>query len=246
MAEIYVILARPQKPLNIGSVVRLANNFGASGVRLTGVDDFDRHQACITAPNLEKQVSEVQCFSNFAETIADLNLTFGFSARQRKYQATIKYLTPNEAAQIAFQMQGQARKIGIVGGAEDSGLLNEEINQLDYAVTIPTSEFQSLNLAMSMSIALYEFYQVFHSENLDKIKHDFNDELANPDERKLIEHLIVEYLANIDFYKAENSDANYVTISRLLKKLTLTKQENRYLLAILKHLIYLTNQKTDI
>ena len=245
MAEIYVILARPQKPLNIGSVVRLANNFGASGVRLTGVDEFDRHQACITAPNLEKQVSQVQCYSKFADAIHDLNLTFGFTARHRKYQGTIKYLTPNEAAITAFQKHEQAPKIGIVGGAEDSGLLNEEINQLDYAVTIPTSEFQSLNLAMSMSIALYEFYQLFHSDDLHKIKHDFNDELANPDDRKMIEQLIGDYLAEIDFYKTENSDANYVTISRLLKKLTLTKQENRYLLAILKHIIYLTNKKTS-
>ena len=245
MPELYVVLARPKKPLNIGSVVRLANNFGASGVRLTGVKDFDRHQACVTAPNLEKQVSQVQCFPNFADAVKDLNLTFGFTARHRKYQGTIKYLTPNEAAQTAFKMQGQAPKLGIVGGAEDSGLLNEEINQLDFAVTIATSEFQSLNLAMSMSIALYEFYQVFHGAEVDKIEHEFNDELASPEERKLIERFIGEYLANIDFFKAENSDANYVTISRLLKKLTLTKQENRYLLAVLKHLIYLTNKKTD-
>lgn len=227
MPEIYVILARPQKPLNIGSVVRLANNFGAFGVRLTGVKDFDRHQACVTAPNLEKQVSEVQCFDNFSDAVKDLNLTFGFTARQRKYQGTVKYLTPNEAAQTAFRMQGQAPRIGIVGGAEDSGLLNDEINMLDYAVTIATSEFQSLNLAMSMSIALYEFYQVFHIAELDKIRENFNDELATPEERALTERFIGKYLANIDFFKAENSDANYVTISRLLKKMTLTKQENR-------------------
>ena len=137
-------------------------------------------------------------------------------------------MTPKEAAEIAFSMREQAPKIGIIGGAEDSGLLNDEVNQLDYAVTIPTAEFKSLNLAMAMSIALYEFFQIFNQELSAKVQTDFNDILATPDELKITENVVGEFLGNIDFFKAENSDANYVTISRLMKKMSLTNQENRY------------------
>ena len=103
MSELYVILARPQKALNIGSVVRLANNFGVTGVRTSGIEDFDRHKACITAPNLEKEVSAVQCFESFDDAIKDINLKFGFTARHRKYQGTDKICDAERSCGNRFQ-----------------------------------------------------------------------------------------------------------------------------------------------
>ena len=47
--------------------------------------------------------------------------------------------------------------IAIIFGRESNGLTNQEINQMDFIVTIPTSKkYQTMNLSHSVAIILYE------------------------------------------------------------------------------------------
>ncbi len=50
--------------------------------------------------------------------------------------------------------------LGLVFGREDSGLNAEEVNALDQLVTVPTSEYSSLNLAHAVTLLCYEAFRM--------------------------------------------------------------------------------------
>ena len=238
MPEIWIILARPKNELNIGSVVRLATNFRASGIRIAGIDDFDRQKALITAPNCEEDVKAVTCYPTMLDAVKNLQVLFGFTARLRKFQATQDYLTPGEAAEKSASELSTDCKIGLVFGSEDSGLSNDELNLCNFAVTIPTDKNQSLNLAMSVSIGLYEFFTELNKPEIRKNPFTNPENLATVEEMSRIYGYFSEFLELIKFNKYSTAEVNQNTVDRILKKLHLTQRENKFLIAVIKQMLH--------
>ena len=239
MSKVWIILARPENPLNIGSVVRLTSNFGALGVRIAGAKKFDKKKAAITAPNLEAEISKIKCFPNLEDALADIQLSFGLTARLRKFNAVVDFLPPRKAAEIAVRNSSQTHKIALVAGTEKSGLLNEELNLLNYAITIPTAQNQSLNLAQAVGIALYEFFLAFNNPKIERNPFTDPAQLASAIELQRTARFLNEFLEKIDFFKKPAAATLSVTASRILKKMKLTEQENNFVFGILKHIIRL-------
>ena len=68
-------------------------------------------------------------------------------------------MTPKEAAIKITEHGAAAGDIAIVFGRESKGLKNEELQQCQYHVNIPTSEaYSSLNLAMAVQVLSYELF----------------------------------------------------------------------------------------
>ena len=54
-------------------------------------------------------------------------------------------------------------RIGLMFGPEDAGLTNEDLDFCQFASTIPTAGFSSLNLAQAVAIHCYELYTAVHT-----------------------------------------------------------------------------------
>jgi TrmH family RNA methyltransferase len=79
----------------------------------------------------------------------------GFTARRRA--AKLRIVDPKAAAAELLEIAPDG-PVAVVFGREDSGLPNDILDRVHAAVTIPTTDHASLNLAQAVLIALYELH----------------------------------------------------------------------------------------
>ncbi|MCF0238480.1 MAG: RNA methyltransferase, partial [Sphaerochaetaceae bacterium] len=96
-------------------------------------------------------------FSTLKEALQDSILSVAATRRHGKTRKTSWY-NPEELANLINTI-GDG-KISIVFGCESNGLSDEEVNQCNLIVTIPTSDaFPSLNLSQAVQIICYSLFQ---------------------------------------------------------------------------------------
>jgi TrmH family RNA methyltransferase len=81
---------------------------------------------------------------------------FGFTARRRA--AKLRVIEPRAAAGELLDAAVDG-SVALVFGREDSGLPNDVLDRVHAAVTIPTTEHASLNLAQAALIGMYELHR---------------------------------------------------------------------------------------
>jgi len=150
-----VILYEPQDPVNIAATVRAMKNMGVSTLRLVRPCAYDPVRLEGIAHDTWDVIDRIAHFPDFDAAVADCIRLVGFTARRRS--AKWQILDPRSAAQDALAY-AEAGLIGLVFGREDSGLPNEILDRVHAAVTIPTTEHASINLAQAVLIALYELH----------------------------------------------------------------------------------------
>ena len=155
-ANIRIVLCRPIYGGNIGSVCRAMANMGLSDLVLAGTGAFDqleaRKMACWAADIL-KSCRQV---ATLAEALADCTLVFGATARMGLYRQHTR--APREWAP-AILAAAQSGKVALLFGPEDDGLSNEDLEQCNHLIRIPsTAVYPSLNLAQAVMICAYELY----------------------------------------------------------------------------------------
>ncbi len=92
---------------------------------------------------------------DLAAALAEANRAYGFTARLRSLARDPA--TPRAAAAAMAADLAAGLDIALVFGPEQSGLSNDELDQCDSLVAIPTaSGSRSLNLAAAVQIACYE------------------------------------------------------------------------------------------
>ena len=155
LAKISVVLFEPQDPVNIGATVRAMKNMGFTSLRLVKPCAYDPVRLEGIAHDTWDIIHGIEHFDTFDEAVADCVRLVGFTARRRA--AKWRLLDPKEAAEDALG-HVEAGRVGIVFGREDRGLPNEILDRIHAAVTIPTTDHASLNLAQAVLIALYELH----------------------------------------------------------------------------------------
>jgi TrmH family RNA methyltransferase len=155
LSRVAVVLYEPQDPVNIAATVRAMKNMGASTLRLVRPCAYDPVRLEGIAHDTWDVIDRIAHFPDFDEAVADCVRLVGFTARRRS--AKWQILDPRAAAIDAL---GYAEEgwVGLVFGREDSGLPNEILDRVHAAVTIPTTEHASLNLAQAVLIGLYELH----------------------------------------------------------------------------------------
>jgi TrmH family RNA methyltransferase len=155
LSRIAVVLYEPQDPVNIAATVRAMKNMGVATLRLVRPCAYDPVRLEGIAHDTWDVINRIEHFADFDAAVADCVRLVGFTARRRA--AKWQILDPKAAAEdaLAHAEQGQ---VGIVFGREDSGLPNEILDRVHAAVTIPTTEHASLNLAQAVLISLYELH----------------------------------------------------------------------------------------
>jgi tRNA/rRNA methyltransferase len=161
-----IILVRPQLGENIGMAARAMANFGLSDLRLVaprdgwGAGNPVFATAVDAAVGASAIVRHAPVFPDVAAATLDLHRLFAATARERDQAKPV--LSAEVFAAEATARGAAAEKVGILFGAERTGLTNGEVGQADAIVTFPVNPaFASLNLAQSVSLVCYECFKSF-------------------------------------------------------------------------------------
>src|SRR5262245_17411396 len=155
LSSVVVVLYEPQDPVNIAATVRAMKNMGASRLRLVRPVSYEVVRLEGIAHGTMDLIERIERYDSFDAAVADCVRVVGFTARRRA--AKLRVIDPKQAAAELLELAGEGR-VALVLGREDSGLPNEILDRVHGAVTIPTTNHASLNLAQAALIGLYELH----------------------------------------------------------------------------------------
>ena len=154
-----IVLAQPQMGENIGKAVRAMANFGLSDLRLVAPrDGWPNERAIATASGATHVLDRARVFPNVEEAIADLNLIYATTARNRHMVKPV--ITPAESGRRFRQEIGQNLTVGVLFGGERAGLSNEAVALSQTIIQVPVNpSFASINLAQAVLLISYEWHK---------------------------------------------------------------------------------------
>lgn len=139
-----VVLAGVQDPGNVGTVVRSAEAFGASGILL----------AEKTAGRFNPKAVRASAGSIFRVPMVQVKLA---EAAEKLRQHGLRLVATSSHKGTPLDEADLARGVAVFLGSEGAGLPREAMSLMDEAVAIPHSpRVESLNASIAASILLYE------------------------------------------------------------------------------------------
>jgi tRNA/rRNA methyltransferase/tRNA (cytidine32/uridine32-2'-O)-methyltransferase len=155
LASVVVVLYEPQDPVNIAATVRAMKNMGVTRLRLVRPVEYEVVRLEGIAHGTMDLIERIEHFESFDAAVADCVRLVGFTARRRA--AKLRVIDPKQAAAELLEIATEG-PVALVFGREDSGLPNEILDRVHAAVTIPTTDHASLNLAQAVLIGCYELH----------------------------------------------------------------------------------------
>lgn len=152
-----IILVTPQLGENIGMSARAMLNCGLKHLRLVAPrDGWPSERGVAASSGALDLMPAPQIFTTTKDAIADLNFVYATSGRLRHMVKPV-YTGTAAGADIKSRI-ADGQKIGILFGAERTGLLNEDLMLANAILNFPTNpEFSSLNLSQAVLLAGYEW-----------------------------------------------------------------------------------------
>lgn len=224
-----IILSRPQLGENIGAAARAMKNFGLSNLRIVAPrDGWPNKKAGIMAVGAVDILDEAGLYSDAAAALADLQFVVAATARERGVSKPV--LTPLEAARRLREAAARDTRCGILFGSERSGLDNDEVSLANAIVTIPTTDFSSINLGQSVVLLCYEWFRAADTTPAARIAHGPLARKATREEMvQLFEHLEDELLKSGFLYPPSKETPMIRNLRSLLNRADMTDQEVRTL-----------------
>lgn len=226
-----IILVNPQLGENIGFVARTMSNFDFTELRIVNPrDGWPNKAAESTAVKAINIIKSAKIFSSFEESVSDLEFLYAASARSRDFNK--EYINSKNLKSEIENSNIRSSKIGILFGAEKSGLDNETISYANKILYIPTSaNSPSINIAISVGVLCYELSDIMQNKYQ-------NQELAPQKEiLNLFSHL-EKMLDKTNFYKVpEKREKMLQNIRNIFKRIhNLTSSEINTLIGMIKAL----------
>ena len=218
-----IILIDPQLGENIGMVARAMLNCGLTDLRLVRPrDGWPNPNAISSASGADIVLENTKVFETTSEAIADLNLVYATTARDR--DMTKEIVTPEIAAREMRAVGSQ--NCGILFGREAKGMKNEDIVLANKIVIAPLNPgFTSLNLSQAVLLLAYEWYKIA-DDTPDAELRMKDTRPANKEELlMLFEHLESE-LDNHGFLRVKEKRPVMVqNIRNVFQRANMTEQE---------------------
>jgi tRNA/rRNA methyltransferase len=224
-----IVLSFPQLGENIGSAARAMKNFGMTDLRLVCPRaPFPNPRAEAMAVGAADVLSAARVFGDLKAALGDLHLVYATSARERGI--TKEVLTPQEAARRLRRASARGEKTGILFGNERAGLDNDEISLADAVVTIPTSEFSSLNLGQAVLLLCYEWLRSADRTSPARIEHGpLHRKPTRAEMFQLFEHLETELRESGFLFPPDKAEHMIRATRAMLHRARLTYQETQTL-----------------
>jgi tRNA/rRNA methyltransferase len=238
-----VILVAPQLAENIGTAARAMLNCGLTDLRLVNPrDPFPNERASAASVGALEIMPPVKIFDRTEAAVADLNIVYATTARERKMVKPI--MTPRAVAEKAVEAGRAGRKVGLLFGPERTGLEKDDIALADAVVTVPLNpEFTSLNLAQAVLLLGYEWYQAGDSTP-PRVLETNGAEPATKEELYGFFAHFEKALDDCGFLRNEEARPNMIRNMRnMWGRAELTEQEIRTLHGVVKELTTLREKK---
>ena len=201
-SNIRIVLVGTSHPGNIGASARAMKNMCLDQLYLVSPGEFPCAEATARASGADNILAKATVCDSLGEALKGCRLVVGASARLRSLDWP--QMEPRECAASVVEVAQQA-PVAVVFGREQSGLSNQELEQCQYLVHIPTnSEYSSLNLAAAVQVLAYEIHQagllVIENQASVKAGSETGGELpASADEVALFHQHLEKTLQDIDF-----------------------------------------------
>lgn len=238
---ISIILVQPQMGENIGAAARAMKNFGINDLRIINPrDGWPNQQAIAMSVGAADIIDSARIYNNLEDSIADLHLVYATSCQVRDMNKAI--LSPSDAAtQISQSANSEKQKVGIIFGRESSGLTNEEIMRADTIISIPTTDFSSLNLGQAICVICYEIFKETN-KGTPAANHSLTDkdiDLASKHDKEYFYEQLFSALSEKNFFKTDaKSKTMQMKIRNIFERIgSLTSQELRTLRGIISNLM---------
>jgi tRNA/rRNA methyltransferase len=245
-----IILVEPQLVENIGMTARAMMNTGLKDLRLVNPRDpwplGEVHQKRMDAASsgADEILKNAKVFMSPEEAIADLNYVYATTART--HDMVNRILTPRAATPDMIARAKNGEKIGVMFGRERTGLINDYIVLANANITIPLNpEFSSLNLAQSVLLIGYEWYQA-QDQTPDDVLHTGNSVPATREEYLNFFRRLEVSLDEAGFFVAENMRPTITrSLQNTLQRAAMTEQEIRTWHGVLSALLGIPKRKQD-
>jgi tRNA/rRNA methyltransferase len=238
-----IILVAPQLAENIGTAARAMLNCGLTDLRLVNPrDPFPNERADRASVGALEIMPPVKIFDSTEAAVADLNMVFATTARDRKMVKPI--MTPRAVGIASLEAGRAGRKVGLLFGPERTGLEKDDIALADAVVTVPLNpEFTSLNLAQAVLLLGYEWYQAGDTTP-PRVMETHGAVPATKDELYAFFAHFEKALDDCGFLRNEEARPNMIrNLRNMWGRAELTEQEIRTLHGVVKELTTLREKK---
>ena len=237
LSDIFIILAYPQLPENIGIAARAMANTGILNFRLISPKCGWPNEKINLASAEKLHLLHCEIFDSLEAAVSDLQYVYATSARKRNMIEKI-YSPENAASEIVNSNE----KIGIVFGNEKSGLTNEDISLCNGVIEIPSVNFSSYNLAQSVLVVCFSILQMLlknnNNENLfPKIKKGKSETASHEQLEFFLKNLEKNLEKKNHFSSADKQVQMMRTIRNFFKRSRPTSQEVQSLFGVMNSLL---------
>ena len=157
-------LSIPQLVENIGMTARAMMNCGLLELRIVDprdpwpLCDIHRERMKNASSGADSILDNAKIFETPEQAIADLN--YVYATTSRAHDMANRILTPRAAIPDMAERVKDGQKTGVMFGPERTGLVSDYVALANARITIPLDpEFSSLNLAQTVLLIGYEWYQ---------------------------------------------------------------------------------------
>jgi tRNA/rRNA methyltransferase len=211
---------------------------GISRLMLVSPEDCDLTRILKTATHAAADLVEnMEVHSDLGAALKPFHYIVGTTARTGGQRQELK--TPREMAEKLVPICTNNR-VALLFGPEDRGLTNAQLRYCHAVVTVPTSNFSSLNLAQAVMILCYELMIAG-----DKPTDQFVPRLATRRELDgMYEHL-KETFIKINFINPDNPDYWMQNIRRFFSRIGLRARDVKIIRGICRQLDWYTQRKVE-
>ena len=228
--RLLVVLVEPMYDGNVGSVARAMKNFGFKDLVMINpcrIDDFGMAMA-VHAKDI---LAGARVVKNLSDAVEDADLVVGTTGkrpineqRHLRLHLRVPYLTPRD---LGEKLKGKNCAVALLLGREDCGLTNEELEQCDLVVSIPTSDsYPVMNLSHAATVLLYELSQMTGGRT--------EVDLASGESMRRLRVRMEILLKEIN-YPEHKLDYVNLMLRRIFGRAELTEREVNTLMGILKN-----------
>ncbi|MFX0094493.1 MAG: RNA methyltransferase [Candidatus Hodarchaeota archaeon] len=244
--KIRVVLARPNKPENVGLIARVMKNLGFNELCVVNPyfkDPQTNFGVRTTARHAEDIIDNMQICYSLPEALENIHYTIGTTARKGgDNNVSRTAVFPEEIGDFS-SLDGN---IAILFGSEPSGLSNEEIAFSDLIITIPCSpDYSSMNLASAAAIILYFISRKLKLASGISKKH----RLSLPHERAILYQHFEDVLVKIN-HKPRKRHIAVQIFKNIISRNYTSSREVHNLIGVIKRiksqLASLSPQETNI
>ncbi len=152
MIKIIFVVVGVYREENIGAVARAMKTMGIENLRLVNPKcNHTCSKALTTAHGSRDILKKAPVFYNFEESIKDLDLIIGTTAKKRSVHEDYHWV--EDLPSIILNKKDSIKNVGIIFGREESGLTNHELSMCHLVSTIPMhSKYPSLNLGQAAMV----------------------------------------------------------------------------------------------